>query len=67
MGYNLAVDQVAVFINLFVVAVFAHGFFDKEDAPDEIGLRNAGVYLGKVCHRGSRQGEIVIRLYYIKI
>lgn len=51
MRYHLAdTYQVAVFINLFVVAVFAHGFFDKEDAPDEIGLRNAGAYLGKVCH-----------------
>ena len=40
--------QVAVFINLFVVAVFAHAFYDREDAPDEIGLENAGLYLGKV-------------------
>ncbi len=32
-------------INMFVVAVFADGFFGK-DLPD-IGLQNAGQYLGK--------------------
>ena len=28
------------------MAVFAHGFFDRDDAPEEIGLENAGAYLG---------------------
>lgn len=36
----------AVVINLFVVAVFAKGFYGKEYAP-EIGLANAGQYLGE--------------------
>lgn len=40
--------QLAVFINLFVVGVFAHGFHDRDDAPQEIGLENAGQYLGQV-------------------
>ncbi len=42
-----------MFINLFVVAVFAHGFFDRDDAPDEIGLENAGLYLGRVSWEGN--------------
>ena len=37
----------AVFINLFVVAVFARGFYGRDDVP-EIGLENAGQYLGEV-------------------
>ena len=48
--------QLAVFINLFVVAVFAHGFYDRDDAPQEIGLENAGQYLGQVWGTGFRGG-----------
>lgn len=36
---------VSLFINVFIMAVFAKGFFGK-DIPD-IGLANAGHYLGK--------------------
>ncbi len=43
-----SLPQAAVFINLFVVSVFARGFYGRNDAPEEIGLQNAGEYLGKV-------------------
>lgn len=38
--------QVSVFINLFVVSVFAAGFYGKPEA-DTVGLQNAGHYLGE--------------------
>ncbi len=38
--------QAAVIINLFVVGVFAKGFFGKEEVK-EIGLTSAGEYLGQ--------------------
>jgi hypothetical protein len=44
--------QSSVFINLFVVGVFAHGFYDRDSAPEEIGLENAGKYLGEVRAAG---------------
>ncbi|GAX76360.1 hypothetical protein CEUSTIGMA_g3806.t1 [Chlamydomonas eustigma] len=37
----------SIFINLYVVGVFAHGFYDMDGAPEEIGLENAGKYLGE--------------------
>jgi len=42
----------ATAINLFVVAVFARGFYDVPGAPDEIGLENAGQYLGETYGAG---------------
>jgi natural resistance-associated macrophage protein len=35
----------ALLINIFVVAVFARGFYGEEEL--DIGLENAGVYLGE--------------------
>lgn len=47
---------ISLFINLCVVSVFAKGFYGKE--AGDIGLKNAGDYLGQrfgshmVCHLG---------------
>lgn len=35
--------QVVLFINMFVVCVFAAGFYDPSSEPPDIGLQNAGV------------------------
>ena len=44
--------QGAMFINLFVVAVFAHGFYDpgRDDGGEQldIGLQTAGKYIGEM-------------------
>ena len=53
-GCTPSLLQAAVFINLFVVAVFAHGFFDpSEDGATaggqlDIGLQTAGKYIGEM-------------------
>lgn len=41
----LSSPQAAVFINVFVVSVFAAGFYGTA-AADAVGLQNAGQYLG---------------------
>ncbi|GFH18986.1 uncharacterized protein HaLaN_15871 [Haematococcus lacustris] len=47
----------ATFINIFVVGVFAAGFFKPDGPPPDIGLQNAGVFLG------ATYGSVVVTVW----